>query len=74
MEVYDDGLKETMKYYHSGADMPFNFQFVHNIANKDMTEQPKGNAQDLHDLIKEWMDKMPTGKWPNWVVSVMICV
>ncbi len=63
MEVYDDGLDETMKYYESGADMPFNFKLIRGLPSTHC------NVQIYHDCIKEWMDKMPAGKWPCFVVN-----
>ena len=60
MEIYDDTLVETMKYYHSGADMPFNFQliFLNNTC----------GGSCVHELVDHWMRKMPEGGWPNFVV------
>ncbi len=62
MEVYDNTLTESMKYYDSGADMPFNFDFPMNM---DAT----WGGNDIARSVSNWLSKMPEGKWPNWVVS-----
>jgi hypothetical protein len=49
-----------MKYYDSGSDMPFNFNFI--LA-------PSGcGGQCYQELIDAWMDNMPRNEWPNFVV------
>jgi hypothetical protein len=60
VEVYGDYVGEQMPYYHSGADMPFNFklQFVNRTC----------GGRCVQELVESWMDAMPEGKWPNWVV------
>ena len=62
MEVYDPGLDETMKYYHSGSDMPFNFQLVY-------IDKTCGGTC-VHRLVDAWMQKMPKEGWPNFVVNI----
>lgn len=61
MEVYDDGLEESMKYYHSGADMPFNFKLI--FLNRTC------GGSCVHALVDSWFQKMPNGGWPNFVVT-----
>jgi alpha-glucosidase len=59
-EVYE-GNVETMKYYFSGADMPFNFHLIH--AKQDC------RAACFRELIDRWLLHMPDGKWPNFVLG-----
>ena len=60
MEIYDHTLVETMKYYESGADMPFNFGLVF------MNDTCGGTCTT--QLIVHWIGSMPEDKWPNFVV------
>ena len=60
MEVYNPDLSEAMKYYHSGADMPFNFNLIDVDQDRD--------ARWFHEQIQKWMASMPKGKWPCFVV------
>lgn len=56
---------KTMLYYGNqsspGAHFPFNFLFIG-------TFNQQSNAPMVHSLIKDWIQNMPTGMWPNWVV------
>ncbi|XP_055911152.1 maltase A3 [Eupeodes corollae] len=65
IETYS-GLDYVMQFYGNkttqGAQIPFNFQFILN-GNKD--SEPKRYAE----IIKMWLDKMPAGKTPNWVMG-----
>ncbi|XP_067013714.2 maltase A1 [Anabrus simplex] len=59
-------IENTMKYYGNssepGGHFPFNFLLI--------TELRKGfTAQNVEDVINQWMDNMPPGGWPNWVVG-----
>ena len=60
MEIYDDTLVGAMKYYESGADMPFNFGLVF------MNDTCGGTCTT--QLIAHWIGSMPEDKWPNFVV------
>lgn len=31
LEAWDDDIEKWMSFYHSGADMPFNFLFAFNL-------------------------------------------
>ena len=62
MEVYDETLEESMKYYLSGADLPYNFVFLEKM-------KPSSGGDDIQEMIQMWFDKMPPGKWPTFVVS-----
>ncbi|XP_063968062.1 alpha-glucosidase-like [Lytechinus pictus] len=44
------------------ADFPLNFQFM-DLHAKDLS----GTA--IFNLVDEWMQNVPDGKWPNWVVG-----
>lgn len=60
-------LDVVMSYYgnetHNGSHMPFNFQMITSLNNDS-------NAHDFKDIINIWMDNMPAGRTPNWVVSM----
>lgn len=64
-EAYTD-IENTMKYYgnatHNGANFPFNFALLTDL-NQD------SNVNDFIKAINKWMDHMPPGYTPNWVVS-----
>lgn len=62
MEVYDETMIESMKYYHSGADMPFNFRLLQSMA-------PSCGGICIHKDVSAWMLLMPRDKWPNFVLS-----
>ena len=53
-------INSTMEYYRCG-DFPFNFGFV------NIDESP--NAEIISDLINEWLQHLPDGKIPNWVLG-----
>lgn len=60
MEVYSTDVNDLMKYYASGADMPFNFGFI--AANSEC------GGTCFRQIVETWMDNMPGDKWPNFVV------
>ena len=62
MEVYDETMIESVKYYHSGADMPFNFRLLTSLT-------PSCGGYCIHKDVNSWMLVMPKGRWPNFVVS-----
>lgn len=66
LEFYDDSYVESMKYYHSGADMPFNFDLIN--VNKTC------DGTCIKSFINAWLNHMPEGKWPNFVVSLVSLV
>ena len=68
VEVYDDNIDEVMKYYGSPysdelAHFPFNFYLI-----TDFPSRQHLSGISLKITIDIWMDNMPDGKWPNWVV------
>ncbi|KAK7076943.1 hypothetical protein SK128_021886 [Halocaridina rubra] len=68
VEVYDDNVEEVMKYYGNDtvplADFPFNFFMIDRLHNRsDLT------GESIKATIDLWMDHMPEGKWPNWVLG-----
>ncbi|XP_042857796.1 maltase A3-like isoform X2 [Penaeus japonicus] len=68
IEVFGEEIDEVMKYYGNDtvplADFPFNFLLIEHLRSRgDLT----GFA--LKDTIDLWMDNMPEGKWPNWVLG-----
>ena len=60
METWAKKFKGPEKYYHSGADIPFNFNL--------MAIKPESGSKEIKAMIDSWMEKMPVGKWPNFVV------
>ena len=61
-EIYDP-VAEVMTYYGENGD-EFNFPFnFHLVENKNWT----GTA--VSDIISNWLDNMPKGAWPNWVLG-----
>lgn len=64
-EAYTD-LKTVMQYYgnatHEGAQIPFNFELLMNI-------KKNSNALDYESYINQWLNSMPKGKRPNWVMG-----
>lgn len=62
LEAYAS-LTYTMTYYDQGENlMPFNFFLITNL-------NASSTAQDFQDVISMWLDNMPAGKWPNWVLD-----
>ena len=57
-------LKTVMEYYGSASnpefDFPFNF-FL--LGNKNWT------GVDVSGIVSDWLDNMPEGAWPNWVLG-----
>jgi alpha-glucosidase len=65
-EAYAD-TRNTMRYFRSsdgklGSHMPFNFQLIYAF-------EPNTNALRVKRGIDEWMDNMPSGFHPHWVVG-----
>jgi len=56
-------VEETMAYYgndtNPGAYFTFNFNLVSSPT----------SAQDIDNLVHQWVDNVPEGKQSNWVVS-----
>lgn len=68
-EAYDfEEVDKTMMYYGTDlvreGDFPFNFYLL------DLPHNMSGYW--TKELVELWMSNMPTGKWPNWVVSIYI--
>ncbi|XP_069956904.1 maltase A3 isoform X3 [Cherax quadricarinatus] len=68
VEVYEDGADSVMKYYGNDtvplADFPFNFFLIDNLQNRSYL-----TGETLKSTIGLWLDNMPEGKWPNWVLG-----
>ncbi|KAF0871550.1 SLC31 protein, partial [Crocuta crocuta] len=62
--AYEESIDRTMMYYGlpfiQEADFPFN-----NYLSKLNT--PSGNS--VLEVIASWMENMPEGKWPNWMIG-----
>lgn len=63
-EAYGDSVDRTMVYYGlpfiQEADFPFN-DFLARL------DTPSGNS--VLQVITSWMERMPEGKWPNWMLG-----
>lgn len=59
-------MEKLVTYYgnksHPIAHFPFNTAFI-------LATQKNITAQTIHSAINTWMDNLPKGAWPNWVVS-----
>nr|CAD7397655.1 unnamed protein product [Timema poppensis] len=62
-EAYAD-TEQMMAYYGTddkpGAHFTFNFMPIMYLSNSS-------TAQDFSDVIHEWVDNVPEGRWGNWV-------
>ena len=61
-EIYDP-IDEVMTYYGNDSNefhFPFNFLL---LGNSEWT------GTNVSDLIELWLDNMPQGAWPNWVLG-----
>ena len=68
-EVYHTNISAVMMYYGTEddplADFPFNFNLITDFSNRsDVT------GHTLRSSVGKWLDNLPSGKWPNWVVSI----
>jgi hypothetical protein len=61
--------EKLMAYYgnktHPIAHFPFNFELI-------SASQENISAQRIYSAIMTWMDNLPKGAWPNWVVSCIL--
>ncbi|XP_025411875.1 maltase 2-like [Sipha flava] len=57
-------INNTMKYYGTdpGAYLPFNFGLITKL-------NDGSNASDFNDAVYTWLENLPRGKWPNWVIG-----
>ncbi|XP_046668931.1 maltase 2-like [Homalodisca vitripennis] len=63
-EAYAD-IPTTLKYYGEGKEsllQPFNFQLL-------TSGNASTRASELKDLILTWVDALPSGTTPNWVIG-----
>ncbi|XP_004436756.1 PREDICTED: neutral and basic amino acid transport protein rBAT [Ceratotherium simum simum] len=63
-EANGETIDRTMMYYGLSfiqeADFPFNDYLT-------SLNTPSGNS--VFEVITSWMENMPEGKWPNWMIS-----
>ena len=52
----------TTKFYNAGSNVPFNFMFIRDLNNES-------TAMDFKNLIDKWVNTVPQGSVPNWVVG-----
>ncbi|CAD5118687.1 DgyrCDS7370 [Dimorphilus gyrociliatus] len=62
LEAWDDDIEKWMSFYHSGADMPFNFLFAFNL-------NSTCNAKCISNYVDTWLSNMPKKKWANWLTG-----
>ncbi|XP_026928350.1 neutral and basic amino acid transport protein rBAT isoform X2 [Acinonyx jubatus] len=64
IEAYGESMDRTMMYYGlpfvQEADFPFN-NYLSEL------NAPSGNG--VFEVITSWMENMPEGKWPNWMIG-----
>ncbi|XP_045301851.1 neutral and basic amino acid transport protein rBAT isoform X2 [Leopardus geoffroyi] len=64
IEAYGESIDRTMMYYGlpfvQEADFPFN-NYLSEL------NAPSGNG--VFEVITSWMENMPEGKWPNWMIG-----
>ncbi|XP_019322748.2 neutral and basic amino acid transport protein rBAT isoform X2 [Panthera pardus] len=64
IEAYGESIDRTMMYYGlpfvQEADFPFN-DYLSEL------NTPSGNG--VFEVITSWMENMPEGKWPNWMIG-----
>ncbi|XP_029050902.2 maltase 1-like isoform X1 [Osmia bicornis bicornis] len=54
--------EHTIEYYNSGAHVPFNFKFI-------VEANDNSKPADFQNIINKWMQMMPKGQVPNWVMG-----
>ncbi|XP_002757851.1 amino acid transporter heavy chain SLC3A1 [Callithrix jacchus] len=63
-EAYAESIDRTMMFYGMSfiqeADFPFNNYLT-------MLDTLSGNS--VYEVITSWMENMPEGKWPNWMIG-----
>lgn len=55
-------LNNTIKYYHYGSHIPFNFNFITNATSTS-------NANVFKNIIDAWVEAIPKGGVANWVMG-----
>ncbi|XP_078482132.1 amino acid transporter heavy chain SLC3A1-like [Ciona intestinalis] len=65
-EVYDD-IDTVIRYYGTPyvdeADFPMNFKLI------DLQNPTSWTGSTIESTVLQWMRKMPSSKWPNWVIG-----
>ncbi|PNI47988.1 SLC3A1 isoform 9 [Pan troglodytes] len=63
-EAYAESIDRTVMYYGlpfiQEVDFPFNNYLT-------MLDTVSGNS--VYEVITSWMENMPEGKWPNWMIG-----
>uniref|UniRef100_A0A2K6V7F0 Amino acid transporter heavy chain SLC3A1 n=1 Tax=Saimiri boliviensis boliviensis TaxID=39432 RepID=A0A2K6V7F0_SAIBB len=63
-EAYAESIDRTVMFYGMSfiqeADFPFNNYLT-------MLDTLSGNS--VYEVITSWMENMPEGKWPNWMIG-----
>ena len=57
-------IETVMRYYGNTSSPEFNFPFnFFLLGNKNWT------GVDVSGIVSDWLDNMPEGAWPNWVLG-----
>ncbi|KAK3857931.1 hypothetical protein Pcinc_035849 [Petrolisthes cinctipes] len=68
LEVYSNNMETLMKYYGNETyplgDFPFNFLLIDHLKNRSEL-----TGESLRTTVGLWLDNLPKGKWPNWVLG-----
>jgi alpha-glucosidase len=60
-------IEAIQKYYANGqvkgAHIPFNFQLMGRL-------KFESNAEDYKTIVEDWLSKVPSGEFANWLVSL----
>ncbi len=62
-EVYAS-IETVMMYYGTEEQPEFDFPF-----NFFLLENTKWTGIDVSNAVASWLDNMPSGRWPNWVLG-----
>lgn len=68
VEIYE-GPQEKNKYFNYGADMPFNFDLLSAVGIQVNNPRNACDAMCIRDVIQNEYDKLPSGRWTNFVLS-----
>ncbi|XP_058134471.1 amino acid transporter heavy chain SLC3A1 [Dasypus novemcinctus] len=63
-EASGESIDRTMMYYGMPFIQEADFPFNNYLAKLDT---PSGKS--VFEVIKDWMENMPEGKWPNWMIG-----
>ena len=59
----EDLTTEDMMSFYNCSDFPFNFNLIVNLKADQLS------GESLHREVGDWLDNIPAGKTPNWVLG-----